>query len=158
MTALLALWLVLAAPTGRVTLGVYESWAAFRDQAPARCFAIAAPIRAGAATRLRPFASIASHFGRSNRSALFVRLSTARSLAVPITLSIDDRRFTLAGGDAAAWAPDAATDRAIVAAMRGARSMSVAAVSARGQPFADTYALAGAATAIDAAALGCARG
>ncbi|VVS96884.1 conserved hypothetical protein [Sphingomonas sp. EC-HK361] len=156
MIALLALLLAIA-PPGRVTLGVYESWAAFRDQGPTRCFAIAAPVRAGASTRLRPFASVASHFGRSNRSALFVRLSTARNLAVPVTLSIDDRRFTLSGGDAAAWAPDAQTDRAIVAAMRGARSMSVAAVSDRGTPFADTYALAGAATAIDAAALGCAR-
>jgi hypothetical protein len=158
VTALLALWLALAAPTGRLTLGVYESWAAFRDTAPARCFAMAAPIRAGAATRVRPFASVASHFGRSDRSALFVRLSTTRNLAVPIILSIDDRRFTLSGSDTAAWAPDVATDRAIVAAMRGARSMSVAAVSAGGQPFADTYALPGAATAIDAAALGCARG
>jgi Invasion associated locus B (IalB) protein len=157
MMMLAAILLALATPAGRVTLGVYQSWAAFRDAAPARCFAIAAPVEAGAAGRVRPFASIASHFGRSNRSALFVRLSTVRNLAVPVTLSIDDRRFTLSGGDAAAWAPDAQTDRAIVAAMRGARSMSVAAVSARGQPFADTYALAGAATAIDAAALGCAR-
>lgn len=155
---MLALILALAVPEGRVTLGVYQGWAAFRDAAPKRCFAIAAPLRAGAAGRVRPFASLASHFGRSDRSALFVRLSTARNLAVPIVLSIDDRRFTLSGSDTAAWAPDAATDRAIVAAMRGARSMSVAAVSARGRPFADTYALAGAASAIDAAALGCARG
>jgi hypothetical protein len=34
--------------------------------------------------------------------------------------------------------------------------MSVEAVGARGRPFADVYALPGAATAIDAAALGCA--
>ena len=73
-----------------------------------------------------------------------------------MTLAIGERRFTLSANTDAAWAPDAATDRAIVAAMRGARSMSVAAVSARGRAFADTYALAGAATAIDAAALGCA--
>ena len=39
--------------------------------------------------------------------------------------------------------------------MRGGRSMSVEAVAPHGRPFADVYALAGAATAIDAAALGC---
>ena len=43
------------------------------------------------------------------------------------------------------------------AAMRGARSMSVETIAANGAPFADTYALAGAATAIDAAGVGCAR-
>ncbi|MGJ3628438.1 hypothetical protein AB5I41_18585 [Sphingomonas sp. MMS24-JH45] len=61
-------------------------------------------------------------------------------------------------GDAAtARAPDAATDRAIVGAMRGARAMTVSTLDAGGRTIADTYALAGAATAIDAAALGCSR-
>ena len=68
-----------------------------------------------------------------------------------------ERRFTLAANTADAWAADAPSDRAIVAAMRGSRSMSVEAVGEGGRPFADTYALAGAATAIDAAALGCVR-
>ncbi len=40
--------------------------------------------------------------------------------------------------------------------LRGARSMSISTVAPNGRPFADTYALSGAATAIDAAALGCA--
>ena len=147
--------LLLAAASDRTTLGVYESWGAFRDGAPPRCFAIAAPIRAGAASRWRPFASVVSRFGRDRRSAIFLRLSTTRSLVTPVTLAIGERRFRLSGNDTAAWSPDAATDRAIVAAMRGSRSMSVSSVTAGGRPFADTYALAGAATAIDAAALGC---
>jgi hypothetical protein len=62
----------------------------------------------------------------------------------------------LTGNDRAVWSPDAATDRAIVAAMRGARSMSVSTLNRAGRPFADSYALGGAATAIDAATLGCA--
>ena len=41
--------------------------------------------------------------------------------------------------------------------MRSASSMSVSSVGANGRAFADSYALRGAATAIDAAALGCAR-
>ena len=61
----------------------------------------------------------------------------------------------MVAGDRDAWAADAASDRAIVAALRSARSMSVEAVGPRGRPFADSYALAGAATAIDAARLRC---
>ena len=46
-------------------------------------------------------------------------------------------------------------DLAIITAMRAGRSLSVEALGAGGRPFADVYALAGAATAIDAAAVGC---
>jgi hypothetical protein len=136
----------------KVTIGVWSRWGAFADAG--RCYAISAPVQAGASGR-PAFASVVPRFGRSARAALFVRLSTVRSPLAPVTLAIGERRFTLSADRVAAWAPDAATDRAIVAAMRGARSMSVSAVSARGRPFADTYALAGAATAIDAAAVEC---
>lgn len=139
----------------RTAIGVYDAWGAFRDGAPPRCYAIAAPLRTGARGTGRAFASVATRFGRDRRAALFVRLSGGRDVRVPVTLAIGERRFTLSGDTRAAWSPDAATDHAIVAAMRGARSMSVSAVSAAGRPFADSYALGGAATAIDAARLGC---
>ncbi|MFT3977248.1 MAG: hypothetical protein QM688_09075 [Sphingomonas bacterium] len=149
------LLLAAAAGEGRVPLGVWQGWAAFRDAAPQRCFAIAAPLRAGAASRWRPFSSVLSRFGADRRGAVFVRLSTNIRPGAPVTLAIGDRRFTLSARGSAAWSPDAATDHAIVAAMRGSRSMSVSTVAASGRPFADTYALPGAASAIDAAALGC---
>lgn len=152
------IWALALLAVARTTLGVHETWGAFRDGDPPRCYAIAAPLSAGAAAKWRPFASVASRFGRDRRSAIFVRLSTTRSLTAPVTLAIGERRFRLSGDNNAAWSADAATDRAIVAAMRGARSMSISAVTPAGRPFADTYALGGAATAIDAAALGCAGG
>ena len=148
MTGALALLLA----GGQVTIGVYDAWGAFTDRDRARCYAISAPVRSG-----EGFASVAARFGRQRRAALYVRLSRDRRSDAPITLAIDDRRFTLSGNARAAWSADAATDRAIVAAMRGARSMSVSTVSTTGRPFADTYALGGAATAIDAAALACRR-
>ena len=46
--------------------------------------------------------------------------------------------------------------RAIVAAIRAASSLSVEATARNGRAFVDAYALRGAATAIDAAGLGCA--
>lgn len=150
------LLLVAAVPppsaTARETLGVFKGWGAFRDRVPPRCFAIARPVGAARGG----FASIATWPGRGLRSSLHVHLSRARDRSAPVTLSVGERRFVLAANTADAWAADGPSDRAIVAALRGGRSMSIEAVGEGGRPFADSYALAGAATAIDAAALACA--
>jgi len=138
----------------RETIGVYGGWGAFRDDGPARCFAIAQPVdprqRAG-------FLSVAAWPDRNIRGQVHVHLSHARAGTARVTLSIGERRFDLVAGDQDAWAPDARTDAAIVAAMRSSRSLSIEALDRGGSPFADTYALSGAATAIDAAALACRR-
>ncbi|MBO9621481.1 MAG: hypothetical protein J7500_02090 [Sphingomonas sp.] len=147
---LLAILALLAVP--RDTLGIYEGWGAFRDPSPLRCFAIARPVGG----RGEGFASVATWPREGARSQIHIRLSRARAANARVTLSVGERRFELSGGAADAWAPDARTDRAIVTAMRDGRSMSVESVGANGAPFADTYALKGAATAIDAAAVGCA--
>lgn len=149
MSVLLALALQAAAQ--RESLGIFERWGAFREAQ--RCFAIAQPVRA----RSPGFASIASFPAQRVRGQFHARLSRTRADRAQVTLSIGERRFQLVGGASDAWAPDARTDAAIVAAIRSARSMSVESVDAQGRPFADTYTLRGAATAIDAAALGCAR-
>lgn len=149
------LLLLLAAPPGRETVGVYKGWAAFRDRVPPRCFAIARPVAAGG--RRGGFASVATWPGRGLASSLHIRLSRPRDRSAGVTLSVGERRFRLVANTADAWAGDAPSDRAIVAALRSGRSMSVEAVGEGGRPFADTYALSGAATAIDAAALACQR-
>jgi len=145
-----------APASARSTLGNFDSWAAFRDEQPLRCFAIAQPVQGGGG-KWKPFASIGSWPQSSVRGQFYVRLGRERRANATITLIIGERRFGLVGGAVDAWAPDARTDAAIVAAMRSARSMSVASVAATGAGFAETYLLKGAATAIDAAALGCAR-
>ena len=73
------------------------------------------------------------------------------------SLRIGERRFALTGGGGDAWAQDKATDAAIVATMRSTDTMVVSARDARGRMFSDRYDLAGAATAMDAATVGCAR-
>ncbi len=147
----------------RQAIGVWERWGAIRDAGPPRrCFALAQPVLQGTSgtggtDRRGGFASVATRVDGTRRQAVFVRFSTTRRPGTPITLAIGERRFGLRGDARGARAPDAATDRAIVAAMRGGRSMSVSGIARGGRPFADTYALAGAATAIDAASLACAR-
>lgn len=138
---------------GRESLGVFDSWGAFRDAAPQRCYAISQPPQGGRGA----FASIANWPRGGARNQLHVRLSRPRDPRAKVTLAVGERRFELMAGPSDAWAPDARTDAAIVAAIRSSRSMSVESLASGGGAFADVYALKGAATAIDAAAMGCAR-
>ncbi|MFA5963683.1 MAG: hypothetical protein WC804_06665 [Sphingomonas sp.] len=154
MKRLVALLAILATPVAaRESLGIFGSWGAFTDPSPARCYAIARPVQAGGAGH--PFASIATWPGQGARNQLHVRLSRERDARARVTLSVGERRFELVAGSADAWAPDARTDAAIVVAIRAGRSMSVETMARSGEPFADVYALRGAATAIDAASLAC---
>ena len=103
------------------------------------------------------FAAVGTWPRQQVRGQVHFRLSRTRAAKAPVTLSVGERRFALVGGQGDAWGPDPRGDAAIVAAMRSAGSMSVATIGSDGRAFADSYALRGAATAIDAAALGCAR-
>lgn len=160
MTRLALLLLAAATPvaaedSSKRSLGVFDRWGAFSDSAPRRCYAIAAPVRSGGASRWRPFASVSTWPRQGVRNQLHLRLSRERNAQARVTLSVGERRFALVAGNADAWAPDPRTDAAIVTAIRSGRSMSVETLAKNGAPFADVYALRGAATAIDAAALGC---
>ncbi|MET0361803.1 MAG: hypothetical protein ABW048_08645 [Sphingobium sp.] len=146
-----------AAAQARDSLGVFEGWAAFRDPATPRCYAISEPATRQTDGRWRPFAAV-GYWPRANvRAQVHIRLSREIANRSPLTLIVGERRFALTGGGADAWAPSRQVDAAIVAAMRSATSMSLSARARTGAGFADTYRLRGAATAIDAAALGCGR-
>lgn len=154
--ALLALALAAVPATARDPIGTYGRWGAFRDPSPRHCFAMSEPVQTMVGDTQRGFVSVARWPSAGVRAQLHVRLTRPRHPRAAVTLSIGERRFTLTAGPADAWAPDDATDRAIVAALRSGRSLSVESLTARGRPFVDAYALNGAATAIDAAILACA--
>lgn len=148
----------IAAPAfGRDSLGQFEGWAAFRDPAVPRCYAIAMAEPSRLQRDYQPYASIGTWPGRKVRGQVHFRLSRKLSPAGRIVLSIGGRRFELTGGGGDAWAQDHRMDAAIVAAMRSAASMTVSARGANGQGFSNTWPLAGAATAMDVAMIGCAR-
>ena len=154
MRRLAAAFVLLATPAAaRDNLGMFETWGAFRDARPPRCFAIAAPVRATARdAQWRPFASVAVWPALNQRNELHIRLRRAVPKGSRATLTIGRARFPLIAGGADAWSPDARTDAAIAAAMRSAERMTISAAGTS-----DTSTLRGAATAIDAATLGCAR-
>ncbi|MEM1194840.1 MAG: hypothetical protein AAGH57_01945 [Pseudomonadota bacterium] len=150
--ALFAL-LTASATSAKESLGVYSDWAAFRDPQVPRCYAIAA---SDADERPQGYASLGTWPARGVRNQVYIRLSRAVSDKARVRIFIAGRRFDLKAQGSHAWAADKAMDASIIAAMRSARRMSVSARARDGQSFTDRYDLEGAATAMDAAIVGCA--
>jgi len=140
----------------REPLGLFGGWAAFKDARPLRCYAISEALDAPASARWRPFASVSHWPAQKVRGQIHLRLGVVKRRGTPVVLTVDGRRFDLVAGGADAWAPDARADAAIVTAMRGAEGMRVEMRGEDGKHHTDRYNLRGAATAIDAAAIGCA--
>ena len=159
MTRLVALLaLLLAAPlAAKDSLGVFSDWGAFRDPAVPRCYAIAVPAPSRLQRDFEPFATIGTWPRQNLRGQVHFRLSRQLAPRSAITLSIGGNSFRLTGGGGDAWAEDRTMDAAILAAMRSATRMTIRATDTRGRRFSNTYSLAGAATAMDAATLACSR-
>ncbi len=139
------------------SLGVFNNWGAFRDPDVPRCYAIAESEEiTGKATR-KSYASVGFWPERGIRAQFHVRLSRDRSTNSRVTVSISGRRFQLTANRSDAWSQDRRMDAAVIAALRSANSMSVESIGRDGKPIVDAYLLRGAATAIDAASLGCSR-
>ena len=139
------------------SLGVFSDWGAFRDAAVPRCYAIAMPAASRLQRDFEPFATVGTWPRRNLRGQLHFRLSRQLAAGSAITLAIGGKSFRLSGGGGDAWAEDRTMDAAIIAAMRSATRMTIRATDTRGRRFANTYSLAGAATAMDAATLACAQ-
>ena len=153
--------IAVAAPlAAKDSLGVFADWAAFRDTQIPLCYAIAKAEPIGplgmAARDYEPYASVGTWPVREVRGQVHFRLSRELAEGARITLRIGGRSFTLTGGGGDAWARDKAMDAAIIAAMRSSDTMRVSSVTDTGRRFTDEYELSGAATAMDAATLGCA--
>ncbi len=161
MTRWLSLLIAIAIfPSGaqaRDSLGVYEGWAAFRDADIPRCYAIARPERRRSG-EWQAFASIGTWPTRNRRGQVHFRLRRAMRDDSTPTLRIGPRRFELVGSGPDAWAATSQDDAAIVAAMRNGLAMRIEARSRGAGRIVDNYDLSGAASAIDAAALGCTAG
>ncbi|NVE94096.1 hypothetical protein [Altererythrobacter lutimaris] len=141
-------------------LGVFGNWAAFRDPETPRCYAIAkanAPVLESEKYRdYEPYASVGTWPAEGVRNQLHFRLSRQIRQNSRVTLIIGRKSWALRGGGGDAWTRDQSQDAAVLAAMRSATRMTVRGTDARGRLFTNRYSLQGAATAIDAAQLGCA--
>lgn len=155
--ALTAIVLTATPALARDSLGLFENWGAFRDPGVPRCYALAmADKPAGANVEYQAYADVGHWPKRALRNQVHFRLSKRVAANTPIRLRVDAQDFVLVGGGGDAWAADRRMDAAIVAAMRSAKAMRVRALADDGRAINDLYALPGAASAIDSAALGCA--
>ena len=85
-----------------------------------------------------------------------VQLSRMPRADASVMLNIGNQPFLLTTRGGWAWSRGPAQSEAIIAALRGATTMSVASRDGAGVRFSDPYLLDGAPTAIDAAAARCA--
>ena len=148
----------LAAPVhARESLGIYTQWGAFRDPVVPRCYAIAKALPSTLQRDYEPYATVGTWPRRKIRNQIHFRLSRKLAAQPRLTILIGGERFALTGSGADAWASDARVNAAIIARMRSAKSMTVSATGANGKRFSNSWPLAGAASAMDSASLGCAR-
>ncbi len=150
--AILLLALMATPALAKDRLGAWQSWAAFKDPETPRCYAIGAPDESSGEGG---YLSVGFWPKRKVGHQLYVRLSRERSANAGITLSAGGRRFRLQAKGDGGWAKDRAMDLAIIAAIRQSQSLSIESIGRKGGAIIDAYALRGAASAIDAAALGC---
>jgi hypothetical protein len=140
----------------RDALGLFGSWAAFRDPAAPRCYAIAKALPSTRQRDYQPYADVAWWPKQAVRGQVHFRLSRKLQPGAAIVLLIGGQKLSLVGGGGDAWAADKRMDAAVIAAMRSAGEMTVSARGVDGSGFSNTWQLGGAATAMDAAAVGCA--
>lgn len=141
----------------RDSLGVFGTWGAFRDPAVPRCYAIAMAEKvSGREQTFQPFLTVGYWPKRGIRGAVHVRLARRLAPGSSINVSFPEANFTLQAGQADAWPSDQRANAAIVAQLRTAPRVVVTAQGADGRKFRDSYVLGGVASAMDAAALGCA--
>jgi hypothetical protein len=143
--------------TARDSLGLYGDWGAFRDPATPRCYAIAKALPSTLKRDYQPYASVGTWPRRSVRNQVHFRMSRKMAAQPRITLRVEGKTFELSGGGGDAWAADARGNAGILAAMRSASTMTASATDAQGKRFSNSWRLPGAASAMDAAAIGCAR-
>jgi len=154
---LFLVFVALAAPVSaaKQSLGIFSLWGAFKDGN--RCWAVAEPEGASRRAGGRAFASV-SWGGRGARGQVSFRLARAKRQGSAVLLRVDERLFQLVGTGDNAWPENGRTDADIVAALRTGVQMTLESRAENGAALRDTYPLRGAATAIDAAAIACARG
>ena len=139
------------------SLGIFYGWGAFRDADVPRCYAIAESQDITGKAERKSYISVGYWPRRDAHAQFYVRLSRDRSVNSRVMVGIGGRRFQLIANRSDGWAQDRRIASAIIAAMRSANSMTIESTGRDGRPIVDAYLLRGAATAIDAASLGCSR-
>ena len=121
-----------------------------------RCEAAARPLLPAARRQPAARAGFSFAAGGSRRGEFHVRLSRVPRPGSSVMMTIGERPFMLVARGDQAWSRGPLQEAAIIEAARASTSLRIEARDRSGRRFADRYLLAGAPTAIDAAAAACA--
>ena len=105
----------------------------------------------------KPFAGFAFDRRGSRQGQFYVHLSRPARSGATVIATIGSEPFLLAGRGPWGWSRSAGQQRALIKAARSGRSIRIESRDSGGRRFVDHYALAGAPTAIDAAAAECSK-
>jgi hypothetical protein len=154
-----AIFVMVAAPVEAASRVLFArgNWAALQSDDKRQCHAIARSLRDAPKSAEQARASFAFDATRGRRGEFHVRLSRAARPGSSVMLSVGGQMFQLVARGPEAWSNGPAQEAAIIAAARVATGMRVEARDAVGRRIVDRYLLAGAPSAIDAAAAGCPR-
>ena len=144
----------ISSAAGAERLFASGAWAAHRFGA--RCEAASRPLHPARIREKQARAGFVFDPGGRRIGEFHVRLSRVPRAGSSVMLTVGTQPFLLVARGAWAWSRGPAQDSAIIAAARSAGGMRVEARAAAGRRFADSYLLACASTAIDAAAAACA--
>lgn len=147
-----------AAPSlaaGTTHLGVFQDWEAyvFAEKAGRVCYAASVPkkTQGGPKGRGATFISVTHRPSEKSTNVVSMDAGFAFKTDSEAEMVIDGARFKLFTDGEGAWARDAATDKALVEAMKKGKGFTIAGTPAKppGKPIivTDTYSLAGFAAA-----------
>lgn len=153
-----AILMTMAAPVeaAQRVLLARGQWVALQTADGRHCQAAARSLRDAPRGAQQARAAFTFDGGRGRRGELHVRLSRAARPGSSVMLSFGNQPFQLLARGFDSWSSGPAQEAAIIAAARIATGMRVEARDPAGGRFVDRYLLAGAPSAIDAAAGGCA--
>lgn len=152
-----ALVLSLAAPPALAApVAVHGGWGVV--ERGGRCDALALADRKAAKGKVQAVAGFAFEAGPGRSWSRFhAQLARMPRPDASVVARVGGQSFLLVTRNGLAWSRDARQDQALIAAVRSAAYLRIVSRDRSGRRFSDNYALAGAPTAIDAAAALCAR-
>jgi Invasion associated locus B (IalB) protein len=143
------------APGNPTSLGASGDWEAFTYEAEGSkvCYVYSAPKKSESnkkAAARGPIYFMVTHWpGKKVKAQPSTFIGYTFKEGSDVKLTIDTRDFILYPVDNMAWTDKAETERAIIAAMKSGKSMSVSGTSAKGTITKDSYSLSGISAAMD---------
>ncbi len=148
------------APGNPTSLGASGDWEAFTYEADGSkvCYVYSSPKKSDASKKVAardPAYFMVTHWpGKKVKAQPSTVIGYTFKPGSDVKLTIDTRDFILYPVDNMAWTDKVETERAILAAMKSGKTLSVSGISAKGTTTKDSYSLAGisaAMTMIDSA-------